>query len=117
MIHKDMLTKCNTKSILNSNQTTCISDDIEFEWDEEEEASNVKKHGLNFTIAARVFADPNRLEIYDEKHSIDEDRYNTIGMVEKIIFVVYTERNDAVRIISARLANEDEMEVYLHGKD
>ena len=117
MTHGHLLTKCNTKSILGLEQATTRFDDIVFEWDDEKEASNVKKHGIDFIIAARVFADPYRLEIYDEMHSKDEDRYNTIGMVENIIFVVYTQRNDTVRIISARIANKNERNVYLHGKN
>lgn len=40
-----------------------------FEWDDEKEQINIKKHGLNFEMAARVFDDPDRLELYDELHS------------------------------------------------
>ena len=49
-----------------------------FEWDDEKARANIKKHGIDFETAARVFADENRLEIYDEEHSEDEDRYITI---------------------------------------
>ena len=50
----------------------------------------------------------NRIEKYDARHSIDEDRYNVIGMVENLLFVVYTERNDdTIRIISARKATKE----------
>ncbi|MGN0267508.1 MAG: BrnT family toxin [Lachnospiraceae bacterium] len=70
---------------------------------------------LNFSVAARVFLDPDRIEIYDEVHSIEE-RYNTIGMVNDILFVVYTERIDRIRIISARIATKQEKEVYNYGK-
>ena len=90
--------------------------DLLFEWDDNKEQINIKKHGLNFSVAARVFLDPDRIEIYDEVHSITEDRYNTIGMVNDILFVVYTERVDSIRIISARVATKQEMEVYNYGK-
>ena len=66
--------------------------------------------GLQFTI--HVFDDENRIEIYDIEHSTDEDRYNTIGLVHDILFVVYTERRDRLRIISARLATEKERKIY-----
>lgn len=59
-----------------------------------------------------VFEDANRIEIYDREHSLYEDRYNTIGLVNKVIFVVYTERSDAIRIISARPANPTERSLY-----
>ncbi len=55
---------------------------------------------------------------WDEKHSSQEDRYITIGSVNGLItvlFVVYTERDERIRIISARRANAKEREVYFHG--
>lgn len=86
-----------------------------FEWDDEKEQINIKKHGLDFEMAARVFDDPDRLEIYDELHSEQEDRYITIGMigdVTYIVMVVYTERGEAIRIISARAATNRERRMY-----
>ncbi len=55
-----------------------------------------------------------RLEFYDDVHSIDEDRYITIGKVENVLFVVFTERNDgdSIRLISARLATAKERRLY-----
>lgn len=64
---------------------------MQFEWDEEKAALNLKKHGIDFRDAAQVFYDKNRIEGYDIAHSDEEDRYNTIGKVRQIIFVVYTE--------------------------
>lgn len=87
-------------------------DELYFEWDDTKENINIQKHGINFTIAAKVFLDPNRLERYDEKHSRYEDRYNTIGLVDDILFVVYTERTNNIRIISARIATKEEKEAY-----
>ena len=83
-----------------------------FEWDDEKAAINLKKHGVSFQTAALVFYDENRIEMYDSEHSLEEDRYITIGMVEDVLFVVYTERKDHLRIISARLANKKERSMY-----
>ena len=83
-----------------------------FEWDDEKAAANLKKHGVDFQRAVLVFSDFNRIEFYDTAHSGDEDRYNTIGMVDDILYVVYTERRDRIRIISARPATKPERRLY-----
>ena len=86
-----------------------------FEWDDEKEKINIAKHGIDFATAARVFGDENRLEIYDEAHSDNEDRYITIGSVDGVTFivmVVYTERGEAIRLISARKATKQEGRMY-----
>lgn len=82
------------------------------EWDSNQAAINVKKHGVNFKRAAEVFLDENRYEELDELHSYFEDRYMTIGMVDNILTVVYTERGEAKRIISARKATKRERMIY-----
>ena len=69
---------------------------------------NLRKHGINFETAMLVFNDLQRIEIYDIEHSIHEDHYNTIGMVNDVLFVVYTERKNNIRLISARLATKIE---------
>ncbi len=83
-----------------------------FEWDEEKNAANVQKHGIDFEEAIHVFEDDDRIEIYDAAHSGEEDRYNTIGMVKDVLFVVYTERREVIRIISARPATRRERSIY-----
>lgn len=83
-----------------------------FEWDEIKSQINLQKHGIPFEAAAKIFLDGARIEIYDNIHSIDEDRYITIGMADEILFVVYTERNLKIRLISARLATERERRIY-----
>ena len=88
------------------------SSQYEFEWDEEKERLNLKKHGISFEYAVEVFKDEDRIEIYDSTHSFEEDRYITIGMVDKLLFVVYTERNPKLRIISARIATKRERRLY-----
>lgn len=85
---------------------------MKFEWDEQKEKANINKHHISFNIAKHVFADVNRIEIYDIQHSMEEDRYNTIGMVDDVLFVVYTERKEKIRLISARLATEKERSLY-----
>lgn len=79
---------------------------------EEKNRINMEKHGIDFNTAIHVFDDEDRIEIYDVEHSIDEDRYNTIGLVHDILFVVYTERKDKLRIISARLTTAAERRFY-----
>lgn len=113
-----------------------------FEYDPDKNRKNIEKHGISFKNAARVFFDYDRIELYDEAHSEDEDRYDTIGDVsagsltiignlwkdthgvEDILFVVYTERmivdennkpSEAIRLISARLATNFERGIY-YGK-
>ena len=86
-----------------------------FEWDENKEKINISKHGLDFSTAALVFRDQNRLEWFDELHSDYEDRYITIGEINGIavvLMVVYTERGDAIRLISARKATKQERRMY-----
>ena len=88
---------------------------ITFEWDSEKEKKNIQKHKIDFSTAALVFNDSNRIEWYDEKHSDYEDRYITIGIVGKttyVVTVVYTPRGNAIRIISARKATESERREY-----
>ena len=99
-----------------------------FEYDEEKNIANIRKHGISFEIAARVFLDYDRIEMYDDDNSLEEDRYDTIGDIsaatrdytvghigksEDILFVVYTEREQkenttVTRIISARRATSFE---------
>lgn len=93
-----------------------MTDCMIFEWDDNKEQINIKKHGIDFETASHVFYDENRIEIYDELHSDYEDRYITIGMIDKTTFiamVVYTERgSDIIRIISARKATPKERRTY-----
>lgn len=85
---------------------------MKFEWDEEKNQINKAKHKISFETAALVFDDPQYIEMYDFEHSKEEDRYIAIGKVGDILFVVFTERKDAVRLISARLATEKERRLY-----
>lgn len=113
-----------------------------FEYDEEKNRKNIEKHGISFKIAAHVFFDYDRIEMFDDGHSLEEERYDTIGDVSAggstiignlsreashfsdILFVVYTEREivsqdgktvEVTRLISARLATNFERGLY-YGK-
>ena len=90
---------------------------MNFEWDKEKERKNQEKHGVSFSEAARVFLDRKRIDKTDENHSEFEERRNTIGMIGKILFVVYTERKESVRIISARKATKEEQREYYRDYD
>lgn len=85
---------------------------LRFEWDEEKDLMNRKKHGISFETASYVFQDEYYIEMYDFEHSIEEDRYIAIGMVGDLLFVVFTERGEAIRLISARVATESERRLY-----
>lgn len=80
-----------------------------FEWDARKAAKNRRNHRVTFEEAETVFDDPNRLEEYDVRHSISEDRWLVIGLSVKLrlLAVAYTKRNETtIRIISARRANQ-----------
>jgi uncharacterized DUF497 family protein len=87
---------------------------MEFEWSAEKAALNLRKHGVAFEEAARVFLDPGRLEAYDGREDYGEDRWASIGLVDwLVLYVVYTVRHeDTIRIISARRAITDEQKQY-----
>ena len=86
--------------------------EYKFEWDSEKAEKNFRKHGIKFEDAALVFFDENKIDDFDELHSDFEERYKIIGRVKKILAVIYTERGEKNRIISARRADKDEEEDY-----
>ena len=90
---------------------TVISETL-VEWDDNKNQINIQKHGISFETAALVFADEERIEYYDKLHSLDEDRYVVLGCVQGILYVVYTMRDEAARIISARMATPTERKIY-----
>jgi len=79
---------------------------ITFEWDAEKAASNEEKHGLSFEEASTAFGDPLSITVDDPDHSQDEARLLLLGTTHKgrLVVVVHTDRDDALRLISARLA-------------
>jgi uncharacterized DUF497 family protein len=90
---------------------------MEFQWDEDKANANEQKHGVDFTEAMTVFADPLSLTGYDPDHSDVEDRYLTMGYSEegRLLIVSHTDRGEAIRIISAREASRTERKDYEDG--
>jgi uncharacterized protein len=84
------------------------------EWDDDKNAINKQEHDLGFETAQYVFADPQRLERLDmsEGNTSGEERWQTLGKVGPVLFVVYTERSDNKRIITARPADKSERRSY-----
>lgn len=87
---------------------------LNFEWDEEKAKTNIKKHGISFDEAITVFLDPFSMTISDPNHSVDEQRYISIGSSGqgRVLVVVYTERRSNTRIISCRKATPTERKQY-----
>jgi uncharacterized DUF497 family protein len=86
---------------------------MNFEWDEAKSEACYTQRGFDFAYAARAFLDPDRIVQADTRHSYGEERYQLMGMIEQRHFlVVYTARHDAIRIISARKANQREIKHY-----
>ncbi len=85
-----------------------------FEWDKNKAQTNLIKHHVSFEEAATVFGDENSLTINDPAHSVVEKRFITLGISEmkRLLVVVHTDRNDRLRIISARLASKKERQQY-----
>ncbi len=90
---------------------------MEFEWDPGKSASNLRKHGVSFVEAASAFADPLAEQFYDPEHSQDEDRYLLLGMSSErsVLVISHTEREQRIRIISARRATRRERKHYENG--
>jgi uncharacterized DUF497 family protein len=75
---------------------------MNFEWDEKKNRENIKKHGVSFITAMRVFEDENRVILRDDKHSADEERFFCVGNDGKeTITVRFTMRSGVVRIFGA----------------
>lgn len=83
---------------------------MDFEWDDDKAASNVRKHGIRFEVATVVFLDPVQID-FDASRALDgEVRRKTVGVLEaRLLTVVYTERAGVVRLISARRSNTKEV--------
>jgi uncharacterized protein len=87
---------------------------VEFEWDADKASSNLSKHGVSFGEAMTVFGDALEVTIPDPAHSDTELRFVSIGLSEadRLLVVAYTERDQRVRIISAREATRKERRDY-----
>jgi uncharacterized DUF497 family protein len=88
-----------------------------FVWDPAKATANIREHGVYFEDAEHIFDDPLRVKRRDDDSSIDEERYQTIGMAGQVLFVVYIEEDtDDVRLISARIADPKERRIYGNSK-
>ena len=86
---------------------------MEFEWDENKNQTNIRRRGIDFNDAVRIFLDAYYIEEEDERQDYGEQRFNVIGQVNgRILFVTYTYRGEKIRIISARRAEPDERRKY-----
>ena len=87
---------------------------LAFEWDSRKARSNLAKHGVGFEEASTIFGDRLSLTIPDPEHSLSEERYITMGraFTGKLLVVVHTDRDDNIRIISARPASRRERKFY-----
>ena len=87
---------------------------IQFEWDPNKAARNIEKHQVSFDEAATVFDDMMFITVVDEEHSVDEERYITIGLSKhgRLLLVAHTDREGRIRIISARKATKKERQFY-----
>jgi uncharacterized DUF497 family protein len=87
---------------------------MKFEWDSRKAKRNFTKHGVSFEEATTVFLGRLAATGDDPDHSANEDRFITIGLSSggRLLTVSHTERDDAIRIISARRSTKEEREVY-----
>jgi len=87
---------------------------LEFEWDKAKAKANFRRHGVSFDLAKTVFKDPFAIERLDDREQYDEERFVIIGVAEGkiVLFVAYTERQERIRIISARRATQYEQDDY-----
>lgn len=87
---------------------------IRFDWDGQKARSNLAKHGVSFDEAKTVFEDPFAITIPDPDHSDEEMRFIDLGYSRnnRLLIVVYTERNNLIRIISSREADKNERKQY-----
>ena len=88
---------------------------LKFEWDRAKAEANWKKHGVSFELAKTVLKDPFAIHRVDERADYGEERFVIIGVAESrvLLAVAYTERDDCIRLISARRATQDEQDDYL----
>ena len=88
---------------------------MQFEWDERKARTNLRRHRIDFADAATIFEDEHAVTVADEES--DEERYSTIGMdaLGRALVVIYTVRDERIRIISARRATPRERAEYEKG--
>ena len=87
---------------------------LEFEWDPRKAVSNPAKHGVSFEEAATVFGDPLGCVVADPRHSWDEQRSVLLGVSREqhLLAVMFVDRSETIRIVSARRATRRERRDY-----
>jgi uncharacterized DUF497 family protein len=87
---------------------------LEFEWHKAKAKDNFRRHGVSFDLAKKVFQDPFAIDRLDDREEHGEVRFAIVGMAEGkvLLFVAYTEREERIRIISARRATQYEQDDY-----
>lgn len=86
---------------------------MRFEWDEAKAEDNYRKHRIRFKDAVKAFGDPNSVELLDVLNSDSEIRFQLIGLTEKtLLFVAFTERDENIRLFSARKATARQIRIY-----
>ncbi|MET0754090.1 MAG: BrnT family toxin [Pyrinomonadaceae bacterium] len=90
---------------------------MSFDWDKEKAETNFKKHSVSFEEAKTVWDDYFYIDLFDEKHSVEENRFLIVGesAESRLLIVSYTERENSIRIISARELTPKERRDYEHG--
>jgi uncharacterized protein len=88
--------------------------ELEFEWHDAKAEANLKAHGVSFDLAKTVFKDTFAIERLDDREDFGEERFVIIGMAEGHVvpYVAYTEREERIRVISARRATQYEQNDY-----
>lgn len=95
-----------------------LSEPYVFDWDQGNTVKNLIKHGVECRQAEESFLDENSLILDDIEHSTKEERYLLIGKDHQgiVLYIVFTQRNNKVRVISARIANKKERRFYEQNK-
>lgn len=92
---------------------------MNFEWDPQKDVLNHTKHGIGFQEASTVFGDPLALTNLDPDHSIEEQRFLTTGYSSsrQLLIVAHADRENRIRIISARTTTPAERRIYEEGDE
>lgn len=93
---------------------------VRFQWDQDKNLANIRKHEVSFEEAKTVFFDENARLISDPEHSQDEERFVIMGISYRLRILIvahtYKENDEAIRIISARKATQSESRYYYEVK-
>ena len=86
---------------------------MNFEWDENKSDVGFAERGFDFAYVTRAFVDPNRFIKKATRWNYGEERYQLFGAIDqRVFFVAYTPRGSTIRIMSARKANQREINRY-----